>query len=70
MSTEACKPQGEGADAPNVVLLSGSTNTLPPMPWQSLARLPVPDLKAIFAYLKAQAPVYNQVPAYQPPAAP
>ncbi|HNC51967.1 MAG TPA: diheme cytochrome c-553 [Accumulibacter sp.] len=43
---------------------------LPPMPWQSLARLPVPDLKAIFAYLKAQAPVYNQVPAYQPPAAP
>lgn len=39
---------------------------LPPMPWPGLAKLPVADLKAIFAYLMAQPPVKNKVPEYQP----
>lgn len=34
MNTDACKPVGEGADAPNVVLRAGPASTLPPMPWR------------------------------------
>ncbi|MDQ3283145.1 MAG: diheme cytochrome c-553 [Acidobacteriota bacterium] len=35
---------------------------LPPMPWQSFAKLNDDDLKAIFAYLQSIQPVRNQVP--------
>lgn len=41
----------------------------PPMPWQAFAQLDDADLQALFAYLRAQPPIHNQVPAYQPPAA-
>jgi cytochrome c553 len=40
---------------------------LPPMPWQSLARLTDADLKAIFAYLQSLKPISNQAPAPLPP---
>lgn len=40
---------------------------MPPMPWQALSSLPDKDLKAIFAYLKAQPAVRNKVPEYVPP---
>ena len=39
---------------------------LPPMPWYEYAMLRDADLKAIFAYLKSQKPVKNQVPASVP----
>lgn len=40
----------------------------PPMPWQSIGQYNDADLHAIFAYLRAQPPIRNAVPAYQPPA--
>lgn len=40
---------------------------LPPMPWQSVGTLPDKDLRALFAYLKAQPAVKNRVPEYVPP---
>jgi mono/diheme cytochrome c family protein len=46
---------------------------LPPMPWQSLARLTDDDLSAVFAYLRSIKPVKNLVPpplAPPPPATP
>lgn len=46
---------------------------LPPMPWQSLARMTDADLKALFAYLHALPPLKNAVPApiiVPPPAGP
>ncbi len=42
---------------------------MPPMPWQSVGSLSDPDLRALFAYLKAQPPVANKVPEYLPPMA-
>lgn len=42
---------------------------LPPMPWQAVGALPDNDLRAVFAYLKAQPAVKNKVPDYVPPAA-
>jgi cytochrome c553 len=42
---------------------------LPPMPWQSVGSLPDKDLRALFAYLKAQPAVKNKVPDYVPPPA-
>lgn len=42
---------------------------MPPMPWQAVGSLSDADLRALFAYLKAQPPVKNKVPDYQPPAA-
>lgn len=42
---------------------------LPPMPWQAVGALPDKDLRAVFAYLKAQPAVKNKVPDYVPPAA-
>jgi len=42
---------------------------LPPMPWQSVGSLPDKDLRALFAYLKAQPAVKNRVPDYVPPPA-
>lgn len=42
---------------------------MPPMPWQSIGSLPDRELRALFAYLKAQAPVTNKVPEYMPPVA-
>ena len=41
---------------------------MPPMPWRSVGSLPDPELRALFAYLKAQPPVNNKVPDYVPPA--
>ena len=35
---------------------------LPPMPWQALGQMNDRDLRAMFAYLKAQPAVRNQVP--------
>jgi cytochrome c553 len=43
---------------------------LPPMPWQTFARMTDDDLKAIFAYLKSIPPVKNKVPDPVPPAIP
>ena len=40
---------------------------LPPMPWPGYAKLTDQDLRAIFAYLKAQPPVSNRVPQPVPP---
>ena len=40
-----------------------SREILPPMPWQSLAKLTDEDLKAIYAYLRFIPPVKNRVPA-------
>lgn len=40
---------------------------LPPMPWQSVGSLSDRDLRAVFAYLKAQPGVNNRVPDYAPP---
>jgi len=44
-----------------------SRDILPPMPWQSLAKLTDEDLKAIYAYLRSIPPVKNRVPASLPP---
>jgi mono/diheme cytochrome c family protein len=43
---------------------------LPPMPVDALAAMTVPDLKALFAYLKSLKPIQNQVPAPIPPKGP
>lgn len=50
--------------------LGVSRPIMPPMPWQAYRNLSDKDLKAIFAYLQATAPIRNQVPQYQPPAKP
>ncbi len=42
---------------------------LPPMPWQSLAKVTDDDLKAMFAYLMSLPAVPNLVPGPVPPAA-
>ena len=44
-----------------------SRDILPPMPWQSLAGLTDPDLRAIYAYLRSIPPVHNRVPDATPP---
>jgi cytochrome c553 len=38
------------------------------MPWQSVSALSDKDLRALFAYVKAQPAVKNKVPEYVPPA--
>jgi hypothetical protein len=35
---------------------------LPPMPWQSVARMTDDDLRAVYTYLRSIKPVKNQVP--------
>jgi mono/diheme cytochrome c family protein len=40
---------------------------LPPMPWQSMARLNDDDLRAVFAYLRSIRPINNKVPDPIPP---
>lgn len=40
---------------------------MPPMPWQSCARLTDEDIKALFAYLKSVPAISNRVPEYVPP---
>ncbi len=42
--------------------MGSGRDILPPMPWQSLAGLTDPDLKAIYAYLRSLPPVSNHVP--------
>jgi hypothetical protein len=42
----------------------------PPMPWPWYAKMTDDDLKAMYAYLRSIPPISNQVPAYEPPAAP
>ena len=39
-----------------------SRDILPPMPWQSLAKLTDEDIRSVFAYLRSLSPVRNQVP--------
>jgi mono/diheme cytochrome c family protein len=39
----------------------------PPMPWRAFGQLTEADLRAIFAYLRAQPAVVNAVPPYEPP---
>lgn len=39
----------------------------PPMPWQAISTLTESDLRAMFAYLKAQPPVSNAVPVNATP---
>ncbi len=41
---------------------------LPPMPWESMAKMTDEDLKAIFAYIRTLPAVPNLVPAPMPPA--
>jgi len=41
---------------------------LPPMPWPAYSRMTDADLRALFAYLRSEPAVRNQVPAPQPPA--
>lgn len=41
---------------------------LPPMPWQAVGSLSDKDLRALFAYLKAQPALTNKVPDAAPPA--
>lgn len=41
---------------------------MPPMPYESLGKLPDSDLKAIWAFLGTIPPVPNVVPDYEPPA--
>jgi len=43
---------------------------LPPMPWPAYSRMTEADLKAVFAYLRSEPAVRNQVPEPQPPPAP
>lgn len=43
--------------------LDNTRQLLPPMPWQSYAKMTDDDLKAMFAYLKTIKPVKNSVPA-------
>ena len=40
---------------------------LPPMPWQSMAKMTDDDLKAVFAYLLSLKPIPNKVPEPIPP---
>lgn len=40
---------------------------LPPMPWQSFAKLTDNDLRSIFVYLKSLKPVKNRIPEAVPP---
>lgn len=47
--------------------VSGARPIMPPMPWPALAKLSDQDLRAVFAYLKAQPAIRNKVPDYQPP---
>ncbi|HEV7921365.1 MAG TPA: c-type cytochrome [Thermoanaerobaculia bacterium] len=42
----------------------------PPMPWPFFRQATDEDLKSIFAYLRTLEPIENQVPDYEPPAAP
>jgi mono/diheme cytochrome c family protein len=42
---------------------------MPPMPWQSYARMTDSDLRAIFAYLQSVPVIRNAVPDYAPPRA-
>lgn len=41
---------------------------MPPMPWQSYARMTDSDLRAMFAYLQSVPAIRNAVPDYAPPA--
>ena len=50
--------------------LENSRNLLPPMPWQNFQGLTDADLKAMYTYLLSTKPVYNVVPAWEPPAGP
>lgn len=47
-----------------------SRTIMPPMPWPWIGKLNDEDLKAVFAYLRSIPPISNQVPDWQPPAAP
>jgi hypothetical protein len=40
---------------------------MPPMPWESFAKVSDADVEAIFTYLKSTKPVKNVVPSYRPP---
>lgn len=41
---------------------------LPPMPWQSFAKMTDDDMKAVFAYLRTIPPIHNPTPDPIPPA--
>jgi hypothetical protein len=49
--------------------MDNSRPLMPPMPWQSFAKLSNEDLKAIYDYLMSIKPIENVVPSYRPPAA-
>jgi mono/diheme cytochrome c family protein len=40
---------------------------LPPMPWQSFAKMTDDELKAVYAYLESTKPIHNIVPQPQAP---
>lgn len=47
--------------------IEGTRKLLPPMPWQTYAKMTKEDILAIYAYLKSVKPVRNIVPAAIPP---
>jgi hypothetical protein len=48
--------------------IEGTRKLLPPMPWQTYAKMKKEDILAIFEYLKSIKPVKNIIPAAIPPA--
>ncbi len=48
--------------------IEGARSLLPPMPWQNFEKVPVDDIKAIYAYLMSIKPVVNVVPNAVAPA--
>jgi hypothetical protein len=47
-------------------LMGAGRPLLPPMPWQSFAKLTNEDLSSIFAYLRSLKPIRNKVPEAVP----
>ncbi|HEX5001593.1 MAG TPA: c-type cytochrome [Bacteroidia bacterium] len=48
--------------------VEGGRPILPPMPWDSFAKMKDEDLKAVFAFIKSLPPIKNKVPDPLPPA--
>lgn len=47
--------------------MDNSRPIMPPMPWESMAKLTDKDLRAIYDYLMSIEPIENVVPSYRPP---
>jgi mono/diheme cytochrome c family protein len=49
------------------VATAKTLETRPPMPWYALRAMTVPDLRAIYRYIRHLGPAGDAVPAYLPP---